>query len=297
MDENINGSEGDGGEQGAFEDMDEALNLTPQGRQEKLEKQNLQESESVEAVEPANQGPIHVLPPQKYKLKTLLLFSDFFAIVAYIYYLMVRSIIADVSNETFSFVSNRMFACYCVLTISVVAAVFVLIFKFTKSAKTRFERANEVRQNPNIKVWLIGYDWGWPILFVPTFVLMGVAGVLGILLKLVFPSAEATSVVENAIGGVIVVVAAINAAVVIFKLRPVVVGLLVGGFFIVLMILLLHGAGTFLAFFKGFRHFGVSIEPVGYIMLAYIWSVFLRIIWLKSLWTGTISGIRLIRMM
>lgn len=283
MDENINGSEGEGLEQGAFEDMDEALNLTPQGRAEKRQEQNSQESEPIAAVKPVEQGPVHVLPPQKYKLKTLLLFSDFFAIIVYIYYLMVRSIIADVSNESFSFVSNRMFACYCVLAISVVAVVFVLIFKVTKSAKTRFERANEVRQNPNIKVWLIGYDWGWPVLFVPTFVLMAVAGVFGILLNLVFSSAEATSVVGNAIGGVIVVVAALNAAVVIFKLRPLVVGMLVGGFFIVLMILLLHGAGTFLAFFKGFRHLGVNIEPVGYIMLAYIWSVFLRIIWLKSL--------------
>lgn len=282
MDDN-NISEGEGPEQSPFDDMDEALNLTPQERGDKLDEHLPLEAEPPEVVEPVEQKPLHVLPPTKYKLKTAILFSDFFAIILYIYYLMVRSIIADVSNESFSFVSNRMFACYSVLAITLAAAVFVLIFKFTKSAKTRFERANEVRQNPNIKVWLIGYDWGWPILFVPTFVLMAIAGVLGSLANLVFSSAEATMVTQSVIGGFIVVVATLNAAVVIFKLRPVVVALLAGGFFIILMILLLHGAGTFLAFFKGFRHLGVSIEPVGYIMLAYIWSVFLRIIWLKSL--------------
>lgn len=283
MDENSNIPEDDRAEQGAFGDMDEALNLTPQEREEKREDKIEEIDSPVDVPESVQHMPAYVLPPKKYKLKTLLLFSDFFAIVLYVYYLMVRSIIRDVSNESFSFVSNRMFACYCVLAITLASVVFVLIFKFTKSAKTRFERANEVGQNPNIKVWLIGYDWGWPVLFVPTVTLMAVAGVLGVLLNLVFPSAGATLVTQSVIGGVVIVVGTLNAAVVIFKLRPVVVGLLVGGFFIVLMILLLHGAGTFLGFFKGFKHVGVNIEPAGYIMLAYIWSVFLRIIWLKSL--------------
>jgi len=43
----------------------------------------------------------HVLPPNKYKLKTLLLFSDFFVIFIYVYYLMIRSIIKDVSDGSF----------------------------------------------------------------------------------------------------------------------------------------------------------------------------------------------------
>lgn len=225
----------------------------------------------------------HVLPPKKYKLKTLLLFSDFFAIFVYVYYLMIRSIINDVSEGGFSFVSNRMVSFYCVLAITVILLVLILIFKTTKSAKTRFERDNEVRQNPNIKVWLCGYDWGWPILFLPTMVLMITAGVLGILLKLIFAGSDIVLVIQDVIGGIVIVVGALNAAVVIFKLKPVVLGLLLGSFFVVLLLLLLHGPQTFLSFFKGFRHLGVNIEPLGYILLAYIWSVFLRIIWLKSL--------------
>lgn len=222
----------------------------------------------------------HVLPPNKYKLKTLLLFSDFFVIFIYVYYLMIRSIIKDVSDGSFSFVSNKMFSFYCVFAITVTLLVFVLIFKMTKSAKTRYERDNEVRQNPNIKVWLCGYNWGWPILFLPTMVLMFAAGVVGLLLNLIFGGSE---VVQDVIGGVVLVFGALNAAVAIFKLKPVTLGLLLGGFIIILLILLLHGPQTFLGFFKGFKLLGVKIEPLGYILLAYVWSVFLRIIWVKSL--------------
>jgi hypothetical protein len=167
-----------------------------------------------------------------------------------------------------------------VFAITAVFLVFVLIFKMTKSAKTRYERDNEVRQNPNIKVWLCGYNWGWPILFLPTMVLMIAAGVVGLLLNLIFGGSE---VVQDVIGGVVLVFGALNAAVAIFKLKPVTLGLLLGGFIIILLILLLHGPQTFLGFFKGFRHLGVNIEPLGYILLAYVWSVFLRIIWVKSL--------------
>jgi hypothetical protein len=225
----------------------------------------------------------HVLPPNKYKLKTLLLFSDFFVIFIYVYYLMIRSIIKDVSDGSFSFVSNRMFSFYCVFAITLALLVFMLIFKMTKSAKTRYERDNEVRQNPNIKVWLCGYNWGWPILFLPTMVLMIAAGLVGLLLNLIFGGSEVVPVIQDVIGGIVLVFGALNAAVAIFKLKPVTLGLLLGGFIIILLILLLHGPQTFLSFFKGFRHLGVKIEPLGYILLAYVWSVFLRIIWVKSL--------------
>jgi hypothetical protein len=79
----------------------------------------------------------HVLPPNKYKLKTLLLFTDFFIILIFVYYLMIRSIINDVSAGSFSFVSNRMFSFYCVSAITAALLVFVLIFKMTKSTRTR----------------------------------------------------------------------------------------------------------------------------------------------------------------
>ncbi|MHC4264759.1 MAG: hypothetical protein ACYSUK_02370 [Planctomycetota bacterium] len=227
--------------------------------------------------------PNHVLPPRRYKLKVLLMLIDLLAFIVFVYVFMIRSIIQDVYNESFSFISNRMISFYCVLAITVGILIFIMIFKGTRSVRTRFERENEVRQNPNIKVWLIGFDWGWPVLFLPTVVLMAVFGAIGILLNLIFGEAEAMKAILGVMGGIVIAFGALNAAVVIFKLRPVVLGLMLLGAVILFLILLLHGTGTFLNFFKSFRHLGVSIEPLGYLLLAYVWSVFLRIIWIRSL--------------
>jgi len=239
--------------------------------------------QSAEPVVPLPTRPGYVLPPKKYKLKTLLMFSDIFAIFIYIYFLIIRSIIRDVSADTFSFVSNRMLAFYCVFAITIGMAVLVLICRMTKSARTRFARDNELRQDENIKVWLTGYDWGWPILFAPTIVLMAVVGFIGMPLNVIGGDSPTLHTIQNVIGGVVIVFGALNAAVVIFKLKPVTLGLLLGSFVIILLILLLHGPDTFLAFFKSFRYLGITTEPLGYLLLAYIWSIFLRIIWLKSL--------------
>jgi len=226
------------------------------------------------------QSPSYVLPPQKYKLKVLLLFSDFLAILVCIYVFMIIGMVRDASEGTFSFISNRMFAFYAVLVITIALVVVVGVFRVTRSARTRFIRDNEVRQDPNIKVWLCGYDWGWPVLFIPTAALMVAAGVIGLIFRLFL---EDPSAVNTVLGGVVILFAALNAAVVIFKIRPVVLGLLVGGFFVALLIMLLHGPGTLMGFFRGFRLLGVQIEPRGFILLAYIWSIFLRIIWVRSL--------------
>lgn len=231
------------------------------------------------SVFPGPESLKYVLPPQQYKLKLLLLFMDFLVIVGIVYVSLIAEIISDVSAGTFSFASNRMFAFYCVLAITIALSAVVAVFKMTHSARTRFIRDNEVRQDPNIKVWLIGYDWGWPVLFIPTVALMTVAGIIGLLPGQ--PAAVQTT--QTVIGGLVLVFWALNAAVVIFKIRPVVLGLLVGGFFLALLIMLLHGPETLLAFFRGFRHLGIKIEPMGYLLLAYVWSIFLRIIWVRSL--------------
>ncbi|MHC5190622.1 MAG: hypothetical protein ACYSOP_00340, partial [Planctomycetota bacterium] len=224
--------------------------------------------------------PEHILPPQKYKLKIALLFSDFLVILGAIYVAMFVGIIRDMSNESFSLVSNRMFAFYAVLVITIALTVVVLVFKVTRSARTRFIRDNEVRQDSNIKVWLCGYDWGWPVLFVPTVALMVVVGLLGVIIDRFPGDAQA---VHDILGGLVILFAALNAAVVIFKIRPVVLGLLAVGFFVSLVIMLLHGPDTLMGFFRGFRYLGVQIAPKGFLLLAYIWSIFLRIIWVRSL--------------
>ena len=258
-------------------------------KKEELQNQALTNSETHQKNAPISSDdkvgiqPKHVLPPKKYKLKTALMFSDFFAFIVFVYYFMIRSIVKDVRVEQFSFTSNRMFAFYFILALTIAGFVLAMIFKFTRSAKTRYERANEVRQNPNIKVWLIGFDWGWPILFLPTMVLMFAAGIIGWLLGFFMEGSATLVTIQNVIGGFVLVFGTLNAAAVIFKLKPVVLGLIVGSIMVVLLIMLLHGPDTLVGFIKGFQVLGVNIAPRGYVLLAYVWSIFLRIIWVKSL--------------
>jgi hypothetical protein len=161
--------------------------------------------------------------------------------------------------------------------------VFVFISKRTKSARTRFERDNELREDENIKVWLTGFDWGWPILFLPTMALMIAGGIIGVFLNILAKDSASVQVIQNIIGGTIILFGSLNAAVVIFKLKPVTLGLILGSFCVILLILLLHGLSTFAEFFRGFSVLGVANDPLGYLLLAYIWSIFLRVIWIKSL--------------
>jgi hypothetical protein len=242
-----------------------------------------EQPEKPKPIVPLPGRPDYILPPKKYRLKTLLMFADFVIIVIYIYLLIIANIIFDIKNGSFTFVSNRMFAFYCVFAITVGLLILAFICKTTKSARTRFQRDNELRQDPNIKVWLTGFDWGWPVLFVPTMILMAVAGIVSIILNLAFGDSRTVITTEHIIGGIVFVFGALNAAVVIFKLKPVTLGLILGSIIIVLLILLLHGPRTLLAFFKYFRHLGVTAEPGGYLLMAYVWTIFLRIIWLKSL--------------
>ena len=233
-----------------------------------------------------NQGqqrPRHVLPPKPYRLKVVLIFSEFFVLFAYIYYYWISSLVSDARKEQFDFFSPRMFSFYILLGLTAAIVILLLLLKWTKSAKTRFERDNEVRQDKQITFWLTGFDWGWPILFAPTVVLMVLFGLTGFLLDWWLPASRTATVIQDVMGGVMIIFMSINAAVVIFKLRPVVV-ILLGAFVVIVLLMLgLHGKETFVGFFRSFKHIGIRFEPLGYIILAYIWSLFIRIIWLRSL--------------
>ena len=225
----------------------------------------------------------NVLPPKKYLLKTFLMFSEFFALLIYMYFFWISSLVGDYQKGAFSFVSSRALSFYFLLGITIALLIVAFIIKITKSAKTRFARDNEVRQDENIDVWLTGFNWGWPVLFAFTVAIMVLFGFAGLLLDWLSPNSHFVSVIQDVMGGTILVLGALNAAVVIFKLKPVIVLLLVVGFIMILLMLVLHGTDTFVNFFRNFRHLGIRFEPLGYLILAYIWSLFIRIIWVRSL--------------
>ena len=221
-----------------------------------------------------------ILPVKKYFLKIVLLFSDVWIAVILGYYCMIQNI---VTAEEFSWVSLRMISSYIVVGITLAAVFIAFTLGKTKSVRIRIERDNELRQDPNINVWLTTFDWSWLILFVPSMALLVFCGIVGYIINWAIPEDAANSMVHRALGGLTFGFFCLNAAVVVFKLTPtrvLVLLLAIGG---LCLILLLMGIGIFLSFFEQFKHLGVKVDPLGYLLMAYVGFFFLRLIWIAGL--------------
>ena len=229
----------------------------------------------------AGKGPRGVvLPAKKYRLKIVLLFCDLWAAIAAGYYCMIRNI---VRADEFSWFSLRMISTYIVVGLTAAAVFAGYILVKTKSVRSRIERDNELRQDPNINVWLTAFDWSWLILFVPSMAALVLCGVVGCFINWLMPENAANPVVQRAIGGFAFGFFCLNAAVVLFKLTPtrvLVLLLAVCGF---CLMLLLMGTSVFLGFFGKFKYLGIRIDPFGYLLMAYVGFFYLRLIWICGL--------------
>ena len=225
-----------------------------------------------------------ILPAKKYRLKIALLFSDAWAAIIFGYYYMIRNIMTTVNEGDFSWVSLRMLSYYIVVGITLAAVIAAFTLSKTKSVRTRIARDNELRQDPNISVWLTTFDWSWLVLFLPSMVMLVFCGIAGYIIDLTIPSdSPANLIAHHALGGFTFGFFCLNAAVVIFKLTPtrvLVLFLATSGF---CLILLLMGVDIFLDFFEKFKHLGIKVDPLGYLLMAYVGFFFLRLIWIAGL--------------
>ena len=225
-----------------------------------------------------------VLPAKKYRLKIALLFLDLWAAIVFGYVCMILNIANDVNNKEFSWVSLSMIANYVVVGITLAALITGFILFKTRSVRTRIERDNELRQDQNISVWLTTFDWTWLVLFVPSMVVLILCGIAGYVISWATSvESPANLIVHRALGGFAFGFLCLNAAVVIFKLTPtrvLVLLLAIGGF---CLILLLMGPRIFLNFFERFKHLGVKVDPLGYLLMAYVGFFYLRLIWIAGL--------------
>lgn len=225
-----------------------------------------------------------VLPAKKYRLKIALLFSDVWAAIIFGYYYMIRNTVTAVNEEGFSWVSLRMLSSYIVVGITLAAIIVGFILSKTKSIRTRISRDNELRQDRNISVWLTTFDWSWLILFLPSMIILVLCGIVGYIIDLAIPPDSPTNlIVHHVLGGFTFGFFCLNAAVVIFKLTPtrvLVLFLAIGGF---CLILLLMGVDIFLNFFEKFKHLGIKVDPLGYLLMAYVGFFFLRLVWIAGL--------------
>ncbi len=224
-----------------------------------------------------------VLPVRKYGLKMVLLFSDVWLLLSIGYYHMIHSIQEDIARREFSWISLRMISTYIVLGITAAVVIGGIILKQTHSIRTRISRDNDLRQDPNINVWLTTFDWTWLMLFVPTMILAVLCGATGYIINWAIADASIAATIHHILGGVTIGFFCLNAAVVIFKITPTRILLLAVSIVAFSLILLLMGVDVFLNVFGKFRHLGITIDPFGYLLIAYAVFFFLRIIWIDGL--------------
>ncbi len=226
--------------------------------------------------------PSHVLPPKKYWWKLILLFLDLWLIAGIMYYGIIRQIVRDIGTEEFSWVSQRMISNYLIGIITAGIIILAFVFRYTKSIQTRLKKDNDLRQDASIPVWLTVFDWGWPVLFTPTIVLLTLLGIAGLIINRVMP-AETRSFIHGVMGAVAVVFFFINAIAATFKLKPAILVGVAASVFLVVSIWLLNSPESLWYVFRRMRVLLVEVGPLGYLFLAYIGFFLLRIIWIRGL--------------
>tara|TARA_Y100000310_G_scaffold271105_1_gene285416 strand:+ start:2369 stop:3370 length:1002 start_codon:yes stop_codon:yes gene_type:complete len=221
-----------------------------------------------------------VLAPLKYGWKVFVIFADILALVGFMYFYMIKGIFQRTADETFSWGSMEMIAFYIFIGFTVLVPVIFWLLRKKGAIRTRIDKENEIRQNPSIHVWLVVFDWTRLVVFLPTIIFLVVAALVSWLTNVIV-SEEYLVAVQRCIGGVVIAVFVLNTLVVLFEFTWTKIGFVLGslGFFTLLVIL----SGLFSQVFGKLRYLGVSIEPLGYLLIAYVLLNFLRLIWLNGL--------------
>jgi len=146
-----------------------------------------------------------------------------------------------------------------------------IYFVFRKTIRTRVRMAKQLRQDPDINDWLVVFNWSQKVLYVPTIVASLAAAILT-WLKVINPML---------VGGIWLGIFVLNFLVDEYEIN----------FKIILIVVLTFGVlclwlaflGWFGAFFGWFRRIHVSLSPMGYLLIAVVFSLAVVISWIRGL--------------
>ncbi|MCD4699724.1 MAG: hypothetical protein K8R91_04020 [Phycisphaerae bacterium] len=146
-----------------------------------------------------------------------------------------------------------------------------------KTIRSRARAACQLRNDPDINEWLVAFGWSRKVLYVPIVLASLVAFVL-MLLKQVgwIPGINA-----GIVGGVWVGIFILNFLVDEYEMNIKV--LLIVLLCLIVLFLWLMFMGWLAAFLMFFRHFGIEISAIGYLLLAIIFALAILISWLRGL--------------
>lgn len=146
-----------------------------------------------------------------------------------------------------------------------------------KTIRTRSRVARQLRDDPDINEWLVVFGWSRKVLYVPV-ILASLAACALMTLK---EADWIPGINAEIVGGVWLGIFILNFLVDEYEMNIKV--LLIGLLCVIVLLLWLMFMGWLVSFLRFFRHFGVEISPMGYLLLAIIFSLAILIAWLRGL--------------
>jgi len=160
-----------------------------------------------------------------------------------------------------------------VLPLVLVAVGIGLCLLFRKTIRTRRRMAKQLRADQDIHEYLVTFNWTRKVLYIPT--------VLTSLVACVIMAIRGDGESTGMLGGIWVAVFFVNFLVdeyeISIKVLIIIILCVVG---LYLWLSLLHWVDDFMRFF---RHLGLDIDWMGYLLLAAIFSMAIVISWIRGL--------------
>lgn len=149
-------------------------------------------------------------------------------------------------------------------------------FFLRKTIRTRARVARQLRNDPDINEWLVVFGWSRKVLYVPV-ILMSLAAFVLMMLK----AGPIPEINAGIVGGIWLGVFILNFLVdeYVMSIKVLLIVLLCA----IVLLLWLMFMGWLVAFLKFFRHFGIEISAMGYLLLAVMFTLAILIAWLRGL--------------
>jgi len=161
---------------------------------------------------------------------------------------------------------------FCVpFALAVLGLIAWLFLRNTVRTRKRMER--QLRLDPDINEWLVVFNWSRKVLYVPTIL----ASLTAFVIMLFGPGRTTSQIV----GGCWLAVFFLNFLVDEYEISIKV--LLIGLLCLVVLFLWLIFMNWLVPFVRFFRHLGISISAMGYLMITVIFSMAVAISWVRGL--------------
>jgi len=167
------------------------------------------------------------------------------------------------------------YAIFSVPFVLLLVAVIVWLF-MRKTLRTRVRVGRQLRNDPDINEWLVVFGWSRKILYVPTIL----ASVIAAILMAIWP-AGAHPMSAKIVGGCWLGVFFFNFLVDEYVMSVKVLLILI--LCLLVLGLWLMFLGWLWPFLRFFRHLGIVMNAVGYLIISLVFALAVVISWLKGL--------------